>query len=393
MPSQLTSIQQDWFTHRRVLSLVMIAGSVLTFYLCYLLVVPFLPAFAWALALAVVARPLHAWILRWVPNCNLAALLAVLLVTVILLIPTAFVTHRLILETGKTVETVQSEHTQAMTQKLLAEFPQLGSTVAWVQDNVDLRGEAKRLVQSVAGEITSLISGSIGAIVQLALTLFMLFFFFRDRQAILDGVRSFLPLTSLETDAAFRRIRDTVHATIYGTVAVRIVQGTLGGLMFWWLGLPSPVLWGIVMAVLGFIPILGAFIIWVPAVCYLALEGMWVKAAILTVWGAIVIGFIDNLLYPILVGTRLRLHTLTAFIAILGGLAVFGAAGMILGPVIVAVALAVIDTWRLRLSEAGSLEAGLKEEEINPPVPPPTSNSKNNFKDPDEPQCSDKMTR
>jgi predicted PurR-regulated permease PerM len=149
-------------------------------------------------------------------------------------------------------------------------------------------------------------------------------------------------------DRVFRRVCDTVHATLYGTLAVAAVQGTLGGLMFWWLGLPASVLWGLVMGVLAIVPVLGAFIVWIPAALLLALEGSWGKALILVVWGGVVVGGIDNLMYPILVGNRLKLHTIPAFMAIVGGLIVFGPSGLILGPVTLTVTMLLLEIWRSR---------------------------------------------
>ena len=143
----------------------------------------------------------------------------------------------------------------------------------------------------------------------------------------------------------FEGVVDTVHATLYGTFAVAVVQGTLGGLMFWWLGLSAPLLWGIVMALLAVVPVLGAFIVWIPAAIFLVLEGSGGKALLLTLWGAIVVGGIDNLLYPLLVGRRLRMHTILAFVSIVGGLIVFGTSGLILGPVIFTITRLLLEIW------------------------------------------------
>jgi predicted PurR-regulated permease PerM len=140
-------------------------------------------------------------------------------------------------------------------------------------------------------------------------------------------------------------VADTVHATVYGTLVVAMVQGALGGLMFWWLGLPAPLLWGVVMALLAIIPVLGAFVVWIPAAVFLLLEGSGAKAIVLVLWGAVVVGGIDNLLYPMLVGRRLRMHTVIAFVSIVGGLIVFGASGLILGPVVFAVTRLLLDIW------------------------------------------------
>ena len=164
-------------------------------------------------------------------------------------------------------------------------------------------------------------------------------------------MRGVLPLSYAETDRIFARIAETIEATVFGTLIVAMVQGTLGGLMFWWLGLPAPLLWGVVMGLLAVVPVLGAFIIWIPAAIYLITEGHWAKAVILTIWGTVVIGLIDNLLYPILVGRKLELHTVPVFIAIVGGLVVFGISGLILGPVILAVNMAIFEVWKARARE------------------------------------------
>lgn len=107
--------------------------------------------------------------------------------------------------------------------------------------------------------------------------------------------------------------------------------------MFWWLGLPTPVFWGFVMGVLAIFPFLGAFVVWVPAAAILVLQGEWGSAAILALWGGVIIATVDNLLYPILVGNRLRLHTLATFIGMVGGIILFGATGIVLGPAVITV--------------------------------------------------------
>ena len=152
-------------------------------------------------------------------------------------------------------------------------------------------------------------------------------------------------LGRLLTDTA---LADTILATVYGTLAVSAVQGLLGGLMFWWLGLPVPLLWGVVMALLAVLPALGAFVVWIPAALFLMLEGSWEKALILTVWGGVVVGGIDNLLRPILLGDRLKLHTVVAFISLVGGLMLLGPSGLILGPVALTITTELLEVWRKR---------------------------------------------
>jgi predicted PurR-regulated permease PerM len=192
------------------------------------------------------------------------------------------------------------------------------------------------------------VKGSVLQAIGFFLTFYLLFFFLRDRRVALQLLRSLSPLSEAEMNRLFGRVGDTIYAIIYGTLAVSAVQGLLGGLMFWWLGLPAPLLWGVVMALLAVVPVLGAFVVWIPAAIFLAMEGSWEKALILAVWGAAVVGTIDNVLRPILVGQRLKLHTVLAFISVVGGLILFGPAGLILGPVALTVTMALLEVWRRR---------------------------------------------
>jgi predicted PurR-regulated permease PerM len=138
------------------------------------------------------------------------------------------------------------------------------------------------------------------------------------------------------------------HATIYGNVVVALIQGVLGGIMFAFLGLPAALLWSVAMALLSLVPNAGAFVIWLPAAVFLAAQGAWTKAVILAAWGVLVVGTIDNLLYPMLVGKDTRLHTLAVFFSVVGGLLAFGAAGLVLGPTALAGTLALVNVLKRR---------------------------------------------
>ncbi len=195
-----------------------------------------------------------------------------------------------------------------------------------------------------------LLRGSITQAINGVLTFYLLFYFLRDRQRALSLLAEISPLSDSETIEVARRFTDTVYATVYGTVVVAGIQGALSGLMFWWLGLPSPVLWGLVMGLLAIVPVLGAFVVWVPAAILLALNGAWVKAAILTVWGGGLVATIDNLLYPVLVGNRLRLHTVPTFIGVVGGVFVFGVPGLVLGPAAISLTMVLLQILRRRFN-------------------------------------------
>jgi predicted PurR-regulated permease PerM len=129
---------------------------------------------------------------------------------------------------------------------------------------------------------------------------------------------------------------------------VAAIQGFMGGLMFWILGLPSALFWGVVMGLIAIVHVLCTFLVWAPAAAFLALNGAWWKAAILVGWGAIAIGLIDNLLYPTMVGSQLRLHPVLVFFSVLGGIGFYGPAGVILGPLTLVVTIALVEIWRRR---------------------------------------------
>ncbi len=327
---------------------VLVAATALLLYACWQLVQPFIGPLAWALALAIVALPLHRWMARKVEKPGLAAGLAVLAVAIIIVVPATFVGFSIVKEAGAGLDLIKNTAESGNWREQLARSPRLGGAVAALEKQANLGSQLQGMASEAGKRISQVVASSAWAIIQLLLTLFVLFYFFRDRRKALGTLRSLIPLSEHETDEVFARVSDTIHATIFGTLFVAAVQGTLGGLMFWWLGLPAPILWGAVMALLAIVPVLGAFVIWVPAAIFLAASGEIGKAAILTVWGGVVVALIDNLLYPIVVGKKLRLHTVPVFFAIVGGLAVFGAAGLILGPVVLALTDAILQIWRRR---------------------------------------------
>ena len=326
-------------------------ATVLAFYVCYRLALPFLPALTWALALAVVTQPLHGRILKLTGRPNLAAALSVLVVAALIVAPAVLLARQLVGEAGRGLEALKAQTEQGRWQAALEANPALARALDVAAPGADVRGATERVVGAAGSYLSSFVGGSLWALAQLLITFFTLFYLFRDRRLFLKGVRSLLPLSQSETDRLFARVADTIYATFYGTFAVSLVQGLLGGLMFWWLGLPSPLMWGVVMFLLSLVPVLGAPVVWGPAALFLAATGNWGKALILTVWGLVVIGSIDNLLFPVLVGDRVRMHALLVFFSVIGGLLLFGAAGLVLGPVAVVITTLLVEVWRMRLSE------------------------------------------
>jgi predicted PurR-regulated permease PerM len=338
--------RSGWDSPRRVQTMILVLAISFGIYLCWRMALPFLPALTWAMALAILFAPLHRRLESKLRRANLAATVTVLLVAGIVVVPTAFMGQRLLKESARGAVILKAKVDSGEWRRALEVQPRLAPAVHWIERQVNLPGRVQALTSWLTNEAGRLLQGSLVQLVGLCLTFYLFFYFLRDRKAALGSLRFLSPLSRAEMDHLFRRVEDTVFATVYGTLAVAAVQGFLGGLMFWWLGLPAPLLWGVIMGLLAVIPVLGAFIVWVPAALFLLLEGSWGKALLLTVWGAVVVGGIDNLLLPILVGNRLKQHTLLAFLAVVGGLLVFGTSGLILGPLVLTVTTVLLETWR-----------------------------------------------
>lgn len=314
-------------------------------YLCGRMALPFLTPLVWATALAVIFAPMQQRLERMLGSANRAALASVFVIGLLVVAPAAFVGQQLAVQAMVGAARVEAEAASGQWRQRLAEQPLLARPAAAIEARIDLAQTVKLLTDRFGNAAGAMARGSAVQIIGFGLVFYLLFFLLRDRTMVLAAVRRLTPLGPRDMDTMLLRIDDCIHATVYGTLAVASVQGLLGGLMFWALGLPAPLLWGVVMMVLAIVPVLGAFVVWIPAALFLVVENRWAAALVLGLWGVLVVGAIDNLLRPMLVGARLKLHTVPAFIAIVGGLLVFGSAGLILGPVILSVTLALLDVW------------------------------------------------
>ncbi|HVF65711.1 MAG TPA: AI-2E family transporter [Casimicrobiaceae bacterium] len=342
--------QETWFTRERLLVMVLMGASVVVGWLCWRLVQPFVPPITWALVLAVLAHPMHGWLTKRVRWPSVAAGLAVVVVTIAIAIPATLVVRQIGTEAVESVANLRALATEDRWKVVFERFPQLQPIRDWIASEVDVPEKVGEASTQVAKTVRDVFKRAVDLSMAVLVTLFLLFYFLRDKDRILRAVQSFVPLAPAETMKVRQRVRDTIGAVVFGTLVVAVVQGTLGGLMFWWLGLPAPILWGAIMALLAVLPMFGAALVWIPAAIYLAVSGDWGKALLLTAWGTIVVGLIDNLIGPLVMKGRLHMHTVPVFIAVLGGVFAFGATGFVLGPLIFAVALALVDIWKRRMA-------------------------------------------
>lgn len=337
-----------FWSGRSLSDLALLALTVLALLLCYLIAQPFVTSLAWATALAVIGWPLHRWIARRVPWPTAAALLSVIAIALLLIVPAGMVIPGVIDEALGGYRLIRAQIESDAWTEALARHSWIAPLWEWLRQRLDLA----EVLQQAGALLTAIGSFAVRlsfvGTIEFVLTFFFLYYFLRDRDPLLASVRALLPLTPAEADRIVGVVGDTIFATVYGKVLVGIVQGTLGGLMFWWLDLPAAWFWAVVMGILSIIPLLGPPLVWVPAALLLLLSGEWGNALLLGIWGAAVIGLADNLLYPIVVGKYLRLHTVPLLIALIGGVIVFGAVGFFLGPVVLAVTLTAVELWRVR---------------------------------------------
>lgn len=332
--------------------------------LCVQLFKPFWPALAWAGILAILIYPTHRRIRARARRKTLAAALSTLLTVALIVLPIALFVFAAVSEGTRLV---------AEARVALDGGGGLGPRIAQAEDFVRTtaarlsggaiklsRGDLETAAQQQLGRIAQVLPGQASDFaaraghnfIQIGFALVTLFFLLRDGDKLLSAVRVFIPLSRDQTDAVLGKAVETMYATFYGVVLVAMLQGTLGGMAFWGLGLPSPLLWGIVMTLLCIIPLAGAPVVWVPAALALAAQGQWAKAIILALWGWLVVGTVDNITRPFIIGGRTSLHPVAVFFAIMGGLFAVGGVGVFLGPLLLSVTLALLDILRLKLAPA-----------------------------------------
>lgn len=322
----------------------------LTGWLVYWITRPFLKPIITAILLAVVYYPIH---LRWaraIRYPNLAALVSTLTVLVTLIVPFAIL--------GVAVERELADLYRLLSEQSAQDGgwgPWLSHTSErfsnWIRRYVDVPPfdlktvvleQLRRAGATAVTDLANLVGNIAAFIVDGVISFFTLFFVFRDGREIYDRVEGVVPLRPGQVERLREEIGRTITASVYGGLAVAASQGTLTGLAFVALGIPSPVVWGMAAALFSLVPLLGPALVWGPAAIILFLGGHWVKGMILLAWGAMVVGLADNIIRPYVISEQVRFYPLAIFIALLGGAQAFGLLGLFIGPIVLAVAQALL---------------------------------------------------
>jgi predicted PurR-regulated permease PerM len=345
---QATGNETPW----KQITLFLLTFAVLI--VCAFILQPFFSAIVGAVVVAVVTQRPYQWLSTKIGNSSLRATVALVLILLVIVTPVYLLAQSLAEQAVDVITSLRSDTTQQKITDYFAGHPALAGPINTITDSIDLGNTVRSAAAFIGTRFAGFIGRSFGAITQIVVMLFVLFFLYRDRELAISFVRSLLPLRPAESDRLIERVGDTIYATALGRLAIAGVQGALAGLSYWILGVPNHLFWAILTGVMAMIPAFGAFLVWVPIALYLGFNGHWGKAALLAVWGGGVVSLIDNFLYPVLIGPRLRQHTVAVLISILGGIALFGITGIVLGPVAFTAASTLLDIWKRRGSAAAS---------------------------------------
>lgn len=329
------------------------------------LMAPFFGAILWGLVAAILFEPVNRRLVRRLRGRrNLAAVITLLLIIAVAVLPALLIAFSLVQEALGIYEQVQSGQLDfvAMVQNLQSALP------AWAKRGplFDLLPDIEELkamigpgiasgLQAVAGQAVGIGQGALSFLAALGVMLYLTFFLLRDGEEMAARIRNAVPLRPALRDVLIDQFALVVRATMKGSVVVAVLQGLVGGTIFWLLGIEGALLWGVMMGLFSLVPAVGTGIVWVPVAIYLFATGSTTEGMILTGCGLFIIGMIDNLLRPILVGQETRMPDFVVLIATLSGLQLFGLSGFIIGPVIAALFMAVWETvtrWRSLAAEA-----------------------------------------
>jgi predicted PurR-regulated permease PerM len=330
-----------------------LAVAALLGYALILIFKPFVAAMSWAAFLAFILYPLNLRLRRHMRGKALAATLLTILTPITILLPLSALSVEFVAQISVLLQKLQQEAQQLdiKTFSDLEHFPWIARANAWLQTHAGISaGQVQSWVISAtqgvlhraAGLGGAFFLGALGSIFGFAIMLFLLFFFLRDGDAMCARARALIPLDEARKDRLIHQLSAVTRAIVFGTTITAVIQGFLLGIGFAIASLPSPVVFGVLVALVSMLPVGGSTFAWVPAVGWLFYQGRWGFAIFMLAWGVMLTG-VDNVLRPMLISGRASISPLAVFIGVLGGVPAFGAIGIIAGPVLLSLVLALIE--------------------------------------------------
>lgn len=356
---------------QRVNVLFFYAAVLLVGWLFFRIIEPFLVEIAWASVLAICFEPAHARLARRFGPSR-GALLSTLIVTALIVVPGLLVASALVAEGGRAVADIRSAFEKEGTARArdawewararVPFLPPAEEVLAHVTDSMG------RIAAGVAAQAGGMLKNVASFFFSLIITLFVFFFFVRDGAAVRRVVDRTLPFPPHQRRRLIEQTEELVSASVIATLVIAVIQGFVGGLAFAGLGLRSPVVWGVVMGVASFIPLIGTALVWLPAALWLLASGSVVKGIVLLGVGAL-IGNVDNVVRPLLLSGKSAMNGLLVFLSLMGGVSAFGFIGIVLGPLVAATVVALLESYTEPEPETEPAEQG------PPPPAPPLSDA------------------
>ena len=331
-----------------------VAAAAVLFYLLARILRPFFGPILWAVLLAFLLFPVNRWLRgRLRGHRGAASVLLTFAVTLGIVIPSALLMFAFVRQATELLASVSAlaGRYQIERPQDLLNIPALGRIVAWIDAKTPISAAelqqwlvnaARSVLEFAISGGRQVLMGALGAVVGLLLMLFILYFFFRDGDAMAARLVRLVPLEESRKARLIAQLSAVMRAVVFGALATALIQGALVGLAFEIAGLPSPVVFGFLTALAALLPVAGTALVWAPATIALYSQGRPGWALFMLLWGAVLVGTVDNFLRPRLISGRAQISTLPVFFGVMGGLAAFGPIGMFVGPLIIALALALL---------------------------------------------------
>jgi predicted PurR-regulated permease PerM len=338
--------------HRFYVRLGAVALLVLLAYLVWRIVSPLWQPLLWAVLLGALLAPLNLRLARRLGDRpRLASSVTTLLAVLLFLVPVAVIAGAVAAQAAQLLGHLNAgvPTMSNVVSMDLGHVPWLQRPLAWLGEHTDLTIEqvqgwivaaSKHVLQFLAASGGHVVLGALGTLASFLLMLFVLFFVLRDGPALAVKFVRMLPIEERRRSRLWQHLADVTRAVFMGIGLTALVQGALVGVGFWIAGLPSPLVFGVVAALLALVPLVGTTIVWAPGAIFLALHGDYGHSIFLALWGVIVVGMVDNFLRPLLISGRAEVPTLAVFVGVMGGLSAFGFIGLFLGPIVLGLLVA-----------------------------------------------------
>jgi len=322
------------------------------------LLIPYYSAVLWGIILALIFFPVQQRLVRLLRGRrNIAAFLSVLMCICLVILPTLLIFGSLVQEGSSVYQRLSTREFDLNSHitRILAALPdtmeewmvrfELGTFAEW---RTRITGGILQGSQIFASRLVSFGQNTLQFFISFGIMIYLLFFLFRDGEELGEKIRHAIPLSEEYKNQFVEKFAAVIRATVKGNIIIALVQGTIGGVTFWLLGIEAALLWGVMMTIFSLLPVVGASLVWGPAAIWFAVNSMWLQTGTLILVGVLIIGLIDNLLRPPLVGKGTRMPDFVVLISTIGGISLVGINGFVVGPMIAAMFIA---AWSLLAQE------------------------------------------